>query len=174
MSRVKAMRIVDAPIEDVFNFTDWCYNNPEWVPFIHKSWIITLPHPDGLGKIIHYVGEMMARKLEWEARSVKFESNRHWGLKAVSRLPAKMNMESDMQFEALEPRKTRITLTMQYRVPYPLIGWFIDRFFIRRETQKMADAAAEGIQKMAINGRIPLLSAQMEKRKVDHPRYRPS
>ena len=37
MSRVEMVRTVDTPVEDVFHFTEWCYNNPEWIPFMRLS-----------------------------------------------------------------------------------------------------------------------------------------
>lgn len=171
MGHVEATETVDAPREDVFHYSDWCYDDPEWAPFLSKAWIVKLAGPDGLGMVSHYVGKVMGRNLEWEGESVKWKRNELWARKAVSGLFAKMNMQMEMRFETPSTSRTRVTSTIDYRVPYPVAGWVIDRLYMRRQARKMATDAVEGIKKAAMEGRIPTLQQQLEKRKVDHPDY---
>jgi len=37
LARVEASGEVEAKTEDLFNFTDWCYNDPVWAPSIKKA-----------------------------------------------------------------------------------------------------------------------------------------
>ena len=172
MSRVEMVRAVDTPVEDVFHFTEWCYNNPEWIPFVRKAWITRLPGPDGLGEETHYVGEMMGKEETWEATSTKFETNTLWAMKATAGSPAKMNMGAEGRFREVGPRKTEVRIAISYDVPYPLVGWLLDRFYVRREVRKMVEEMVEGIGRAAAQNRIPSLAIQLKKREEDYPGYR--
>jgi uncharacterized membrane protein len=171
LGHVEATEIVEASREDVFHFTDWCYNDPVWAPFLSKAWIVKLPGPDGLAMVSHFVGKIMGRDLEWEGESVKWMKNEIWARRALSGLPAKMSMQMEMRFEPVGMDRTKVTARIDYRVPYPLVGWLIDRLYVSRHARKMATEAVEGIKKTALEGRIPTLQVQLEKRKVDHPGY---
>jgi len=173
LGHVEATETVEAPREDVFHFTDWCYDDPEWASFISRAWIVKLPGHDGLGMVGHYVGKVMGRELEWEGESVKWRRNEFWARKALSGPFAKTSMQMEMRFEPVTPAWTKVTSSIDYRVPYPLAGWIIDRLYMRRQARKMATDAVEGIKKAAIEGRVPTLQQQLEKRKGDHPGYNP-
>ena len=173
MGHVEATETVEASREDVFHFTDWCYDDPKWARFISKAWIVRLPGPDGLAMVSHYVGKVMGRKLEWEGESVKWKRSEFWARKALSGPFARMNMQMEMRFEPAGNGRTKVTSRIDYRVPYPLAGWLIDRLYMSRQVRKMARSVVEGIKKAAMEGRIPTLQVQLEKRKIDHPGYHP-
>jgi hypothetical protein len=78
-----------------------------------------------------------------------------------------------MRFEPVETNQTRVTSRIDYRVPYPLVGWIVDKLYVGRQARKMATQAVEGIKKAAREGKILTLQEQMEKRKADHPGYDP-
>lgn len=175
MGQAEATEIVEAAAEEIFHFSDWCYNDPIWAPsMIRKAWITRLPGPDGTGKVSHYVGKVVGREMEWDGESISWRENEFWAMRASTGLPAKMKMQMDMQFEPLGPHETKVTSKIRYTVPYPLVGWLIDRFYVRREVQQMVTNAVQGLKKASINGRIPPVEAQQEKRKEDHPGYLPS
>jgi uncharacterized membrane protein len=159
-------------VGDVFHFSDWCYNDPIWAPSIRKAWVTRLPGPDGTGMVSHYVGKVVGREMEWDGESIRWRRNESWARRASSGLPGKMNLVMEMRFEPLGPRQTRVTAQIQYRVPYPLFGWLLDRFYVRREIQQMARNAVQGLKKTSVEGGIKPVEAQMEKRKQDHAGYR--
>jgi uncharacterized membrane protein len=162
---------IDVAVEDLFHFSDWCYNDPKWAQFIRRAWITRLPGPDGTGMVSQYVGKIVGREMEWDGESIEWRNNELWARRAVSGLPAKMKMSIEMRFEALGPGATKLTCRIEYRVPYPIIGWLMDRFYVHREVRQMATSAIEGLKKVALGGGIQPISAQMEKRKDDHPGY---
>jgi uncharacterized membrane protein len=170
LGHVEATETVEAPREDVFHFTDWCYDDPKWARFINKAWIVKLPGADGLGMVSHYAGKVMGRKLEWEGELVKWKRSELWARKALSGPFARMRMQMEMRFETAGTG-TKVTSRIDYKVPYPLAGWLIDKLYMRRQARKMANDAVEGIKKAAMEGRIQPLQVQLEKRKVDHPGY---
>jgi hypothetical protein len=92
LGHAEATEVVDAPREDVFHFTDWCYDDPVWAPFLSKAWIVKLPGPDGLAMVSHFVGKFMGRDLEWEGESVKCKRDEYWARKALSGPFAKMSV----------------------------------------------------------------------------------
>jgi uncharacterized membrane protein len=173
LGHVEATETVEAPREDVFHFTDWCYDDPVWAPFLNKAWIVRLSGPDGLGMVSHYVGRFMGRELEWEGELVNWRRNEFWARKALSGPFSRMGMQMEMRFDLAGPARTKVASTIDYRVPYPLVGWLIDKLYVRRQARKMATDAVEGIKKAAVEGRIPTLQVQLEKRKLDHPGYHP-
>ena len=165
--------VVEAPLEDVFAFMDWCYNNPEWLTSIKKSWITKLPGPDGMGGSTHYVGEMMGERLEWDASPVAYEPGRSFVMRATTGEPAKLRMQAEAQFERLGPRRTRFSFAIAYKVPYPVVGWVMDRLMVRKEVREMVAMSVQGLQRAAAEGRIPPLGDQLAKRQRDHPGYQP-
>ncbi|HEV2139172.1 MAG TPA: hypothetical protein VGR53_10050 [Nitrososphaerales archaeon] len=172
MGRVEASGIVEAEAEELFHFTDWCYNDPVWAPSISKAWITKLPDSSGLGKVSHYVGTIMGRKAEWEGESTNWKPNEVWGMKAITGPPAKMKMQNEMRFEKLGPGKTRVRFVVEYHAPYPIVGIILDRLYLRSKAQVHARNAIEGM-KSAQQRKVPSLLMQFEKRKSDHPGYRP-
>jgi uncharacterized membrane protein len=173
LSRVEASGIVEADVEDLFHFTDWCYNDPLWAPSIRKAWITKLPDPTGLGKVSHYVGTIMGREAEWEGESTKWKPNELWGMKAINGPPAKMRMQNEMQFERLGPGRTKVTCIVEYQTRYPVIGPILDRLYLRAKARVHAQNAIEGMKKAADQHRVPSLRLQLEERKLDHPGYQP-
>jgi len=113
----------------------------------------------------------MGRELEWEGELVKWRRSELWARKALSGPFAKMSMQMEMRFETVGTGRTKVTSMIDYRVPYPLAGWLIDKLYMGRQARRMATNVVEGIKKAAIEGRIPTLQVQLEKRKVDHPGY---
>ena len=168
MTRVEATATVDAPAEDLFHFTDWCYNTG-WLPFVAKSWIVTLPRPDGLGEVTGMRGTMMGREIEWDGELIRHEPGRLWARKAISGLPLKMRMQAEMRLAVVERRRTQVTFAMEYRVPYPILGWLMDRFYVQKEAHKMVQAAVKALRMLAAEGRIPSTPDQLEHRKADYP-----
>jgi len=171
MTRVEATGIVEASADDLFHFTEWCYNNTEWLPFISKAWIVKLPRPDGLGEVTRMQGTMMGRPMEWHGESIRHEPGRFWAMKATSGLPLKYRMQSAMRFMAVEPRRTQVTFAMEYTVPFPILGWLMDRFFVKKEARRMIQAAVEALRRLAEQGGIPRTHDQLERRKADYPGY---
>ncbi len=171
MGRVEASGIVDSDRVDLFHFTDWCYNAPEWFPSIRKVWIIKLPDSAGLGKVAHYVGDWKGGEMEWEAESVEWRENELRIMRAISGLPARMNMQLEWRYDAAGPGKTRVTCAFKCRVPYPLIGLLMERFYILPEAQRQVNDAIEGMKKAADQHKVPPVDSQLEKRKADYPGY---
>lgn len=171
MGRVEAKGIVDADRRELFLYTEWCYNVPEFFSAIPKAHIVKLPDSDGLDKITHYEGAMMGREMQWEAESVEWRENEYWMMRAVTGTPAKMHMELKIQFETVSAGKTRATVVFGFRAPYPLIGPLIDGFYIRKEAKRLVNIALEGMKRAADQHKILSIDMQMEKRKADHPGY---
>jgi hypothetical protein len=174
MTRVEASVIVEVDRAELFHFTDWCYNVPQWFSPVSKTKIVKLPDSSGMGKVTHYDGHLMGRELEWEGTSVDWKENELWAMKAITKLPAKMNMQISMRLETVADsgaNKTRATCIIEYQVPYPIIGRLIDRLYIRREIQGLVNSAIEGIKSVADQRKVPPFGLQFERRQLDHPGY---
>lgn len=171
MGQVEASGIVDADRRELFLFTDWCYNLPEWFPAIKKAWIVRLPNSDGSGKVTHYLGTIMGEEMEWEGQSVEWKENEIWMMRAFKGKPAKLTMWIKFVFEPAVEGKTKVTGFLGYGAPYLLIGPLIDQFYIRREAMRLIKVAIEGMKIAADQGKIPSVELQFEKRKADRLDY---
>lgn len=171
LSQVKTTGIVQASKADLFHYTDWCYNVPEWFPTIRKTWIVKLPDSTGMGKVTRYVGTIFGHEIEWEAESVRRRENEVWAMRAISGPPAKMDMQLELRFETAGSDKTSVTCMMNFNAPYPVIGALIDWFYVRSEAVRLINNAMDGMKAVAISGKVPPIGKQIEKRKTDHPGY---
>lgn len=171
MPHIEYSVIANANTRELFLFTDWCYNLPEWFPAIRKAWILKLPNSDGLGKITHYIGTMMGREMEWEAHSVQWKENELFMMRASKGMPAKFNMELKIRFESVGSGRTKVTGIFGFRTPYPLVGPLIDRLYVRKEAQQLLNSAINGVKSIADQHEIPPVDRQFEMRKADHSGY---
>lgn len=171
MTSIEAFGIVNEERSKLFFFTDWCYNAPVWLPSITETKILKLPNGDGLGKVARYIGTPLGPKMKWVAKSVEWKENEFRAMKAISGPPSKMGMQIKFRYQDAGFDKTRVTCTLEYRVPYPLIGYLMDRIYLRPKSRKFVRNAIEGMKKIADQRQIPAIELQLEKRKLDHPDY---
>lgn len=171
MGSVEESVIVAASRRDLYHFADWCYNLPQWFPAIKKARILTLPDSNGLGKVTHYVGKMMGRKMEWEAESTEWKEDVSFTMNAFSGFPSKMNMQFNLLFEDAGEGRVRVTGILGFRAALPLIGRIIEFLFVRREAERMLQGAISGLARVAKESRIPSLREQFDRRAADHPGY---
>ncbi len=171
MSQVEASGIVAAGRRELFYYTDWCYNVPEWFEPVRKTQILQLPDSAGMGKVTHYEGTLLGRDMEWEARSVDWKEDEIWMMKASRGMPAKMNMQIRLRFEAVGADQTRVTCTVGYRAPYPFVGTLIDWLYLRKEALRLANLAVRGMRQVAGQHRVQPIEVERENRRADHPGY---
>lgn len=171
MGQVEASGIVGAGRRELFYYTDWCYNVPEWFEPVRTTQILRLPDASGMGKVTHYAGTLLGRDMEWEAQSAEWMQDEVWMMKASRGMPAKMNMQLRFRFEAVGADETKVTCRVGYHAPYPVLGSIIDRFYLRKEALRLAQLAIEGMKRVAEQGRVLPLDLELENRKEDHPGY---
>lgn len=171
MGHVEASGIVEAGRRELFYYTDWCYNVPEWFEPVRKTQILELPDPAGMGKVTHYAGTLLGRDMEWEARSAEWKEDELWTMRASRGIPAKMKMEIGFRFEPVERGRTKVTCRVGYHAPYPILGAVIDRIYLRKEAVRLADLAVAGMKRAAEQHRVQAVEVELEKRKADHPGY---
>lgn len=172
MGQVEASGIVEAGRRELFYYTDWCYNVPEWFEPVRKTRILELPDLAGRGKVTQYAGTLLGRDMEWEARSAEWKEDEIWTMRASRGMPARMKMQIQFRFNAAETGKTKVTCVVGYRAPYPVLGVVIDRILLRKEAVRLANLAVQGMQRMAALHRVRPVAEEFEKRKADHPGYR--
>ncbi len=171
LGKVEASGIVEAGRRELFYYTDWCYNVPEWFEPVRKTRIRELPDSNGMGKITHYEGTLLGRNLEWEARSDEWREDEIWAMRACQGMPAKMNMRIQFRFETVGAGKTRVTCSVGYHAPFPGLGLLIDSLYLRKEAARLANLAIEGIRRKANQHRVRSVEVELEKRRADHPGY---
>jgi hypothetical protein len=111
--------------------------------------------PDGLAMVSHYIGKVMGRDLEWEGELVKWKRDELWTRKALNGPFAKMSMQMELRFELIGTGRTKVTSTIDYRVPYPLAGWIFDKLYVRQTGSKAGDRVCGRDQEGSYIGQNP-------------------
>jgi len=130
---------IDVPQEKVFAYVKDLENMPEWMPSC-KSHQITFKQRFGVGTTTHCVMDQAGRVLEWDSVVTEYVENRKlvWHCEKPSR--------NDGIFE-FEPTTagTKVTFTMDYDLPYSLLGAIIDRLKVSKAIQQAVD---EGLRRL--------------------------
>ncbi len=171
MAQVEVSGIVGAGRRELFYYTDWCYNVPEWFEPVRKTRILELPDAAGMGKVTRYAGTLLGRDMEWEAQSAEWQEDEIWMMRASGGMPAKMHMQLRFRFETVDADRTKVTCFVGYHAPYPLLGSVIDRLYLRKEASRLAGLAIVGMQRAAKQHLVRPVEEEFENRKADHPGY---
>lgn len=146
MGRIERSIEIKAPREKVFAFyTD------------HKSWEKTAPEdaevkverisekPLGVGTTMRFTGLIGGRKVEADGEWVDFEVNRKLGFRQIKGEMKKW--EGAIVFETTD-RGTKVTTTVDYKLPYWVLGMIMDMLRVRKELERLYKAFDEGAKKI--------------------------
>ena len=124
---------IDVPPDKVFAYVQDLENMPEWMSSC-KSHRITSHQRSGVGTTTHCVMEQAGRIIEWDSVVTEYVKNQKmmWHCEKPSR--------NDGIFE-FEPTTTgtKVTFTMDYDLPYSILGAIIDRLKVSRSIQQAID-----------------------------------
>lgn len=124
---------IDVTPDKVFAYVQDLENMPEWMSSC-KSHRITSQQRSGVGTTTHCVMEQAGRVIEWDSVVTEYVENEKmvWHCEKPSR--------NDGIFE-FEPTTTgtKVTFTMDYDLPYSILGAIIDRLKVSRAIQQTVD-----------------------------------
>ena len=139
VARIERSIEIKAPPEKVFVYMKDLKKMPEWMPSC-KSHKITSEQRHGVGTTTHCVMEQAGRIIEWDAVVTEYIENRKqaWHCDKPSR------NDGIFEFEPTE-KGTKVTFTMDYDLPYSILGMIIDKLRVSKAIEKNVD---EGLTKL--------------------------
>ena len=139
MARIRRAIEINIAPDQVFNYIKDLENMPEWMPSC-KSHKITSEQRHGVGTTTHCVMEQAGRIIEWDSVVTEYVENE----KMVWHCDKPSKNDGIFEFEPTE-KGTRVTFTMDYDLPYSILGMIIDKLKVSKAIEKNVD---EGLTKL--------------------------
>ena len=141
MARIEKSIEIKAPSEKIWPMIQW-ERSPEWYAPFH-----TVEHKSkqrGVGEIVHISGEVAGMKAKWDAETTEQVVNE----KAVWR-----SVGGDFTgfgSQVLSPTKTgtKLTMMMEYELPYSVLGKLIDKLRVSKALEKSFDVGLKKLKDM--------------------------
>jgi hypothetical protein len=136
---------IEASPEKVFDFVISEKMNDLMKESVEGKW--TSAGPVGVGSTAHYVGVHKRNKgEEWNAEVTEFVKNKN-----LTMLLKGANKHSNDQtnYYAFEPttKGTKFTMSMEYKLPYSILGKLIDVLVAKRMVEKEVTKILENLKK---------------------------
>jgi uncharacterized membrane protein len=134
---------IEASPEKVFAF----FNDSEKMNEISKGNLEMEPTskgPVGVGSTSHWVATAGGNQQEWDMEITEFVKNK----KLVTRTIGASKFKAAISY-ALEPtaKGTKVTYSMDYELPYSVLGKLVDKLKVGKEMEKNIGAMTEDIKK---------------------------
>jgi uncharacterized membrane protein len=140
MTVIKRSLGIEAPVANVFDFAaDW----ENWPKFFEgvSDFNPTTDITRGNGASYAYKAKMFGMNVSVETTISEFVENEGWIGTAVKGLPHR----TQWMFKPRD-QQTMFTYVLSYRLPIPLIGWIIDRFFVRPAWEKIVERSLRNLK----------------------------
>lgn len=129
MAKVEKEVTVKAPIEEVFRYISEPSNLPEfWPSLMEIKDVQSLPNG---GYTARWVYKMLGMRFEGEGEYTKITPN-HW---IVIETKGGISSTITWTFRSKEDT-TRVTLTIEYKVPVPLLGKLAEAIIVKMNDQE--------------------------------------
>jgi len=139
LARIGRAIEINVTPDQVFNYIRDLEKMPEWMPSC-KSHKITSEQKYGVGTTTHCVMEQAGRIIEWDSVVTEYVENEKmaWHCEKPSK------NDGIFEFEPTE-KGTKVTFTMDYDLPYSILGMIIDKLKVSKAIEKNVE---EGLTKL--------------------------
>jgi uncharacterized membrane protein len=137
MTKVRRSIIVNAPIEEVYNYLADQKNQPDWIPSTVEVWDVGEPK---VGESYKWKYKMAGVLIEGETTVTELVPNKRIGTQT------KGAVASDWLI-VLEAKDggTEVELNIDYTIPIPVLGKVAERIVLKRN-EREADLAMDNIK----------------------------
>ena len=101
--------------------------------------------PVGVGSTGHAVG-MGRNKGDWNLEATEFEKNKKITMHSVGTNKRSNNSTNSVILE-LTTKGTKVTMSIEYEMPYSVLGKLIDDLMVKREMEKQITKMLESLKK---------------------------
>jgi carbon monoxide dehydrogenase subunit G len=101
--------------------------------------------PIGVGTKMHYVGKAGGSQAEFDTEITEFEKNKKASMHTIGASKFRVVNAS----RTLEPtaKGTKLTTTMEYELPYSILGKIVDKLKVSKDIEKTAERTLENVKK---------------------------
>ena len=92
--------------------------------------------PVGMGTTMHYVGKAGGQQAEFDTEIYEFEKNKKVSVRTIG--GSKLKMKNSYTLEPTA-KGTKLTTTMDYELPYSILGKIVDKLKVSKDMEKMGE-----------------------------------
>jgi uncharacterized membrane protein len=136
---------IEASPEKVFNFI----NDMEKINEANKGSMqgeYISKEPIGVGSTLHFVGKAGGSQAEFDMEITEFVKNEKVAMHTIGGSKFKFSGSRTLEPTA---KGTKLTTTMEYEVPYSILGRIVDKLRVRKDMEKMMERT-QGYMKKAL------------------------
>jgi len=100
--------------------------------------------PVGVGTIKHTVGKAGGSQAEFDTEITEFEKNKKISSRTIG--GSKLKMQSSTTLEPTA-KGTKLTVTMDYELPYSIIGKIVDKLRVSKDLEKASEKNLSDMKK---------------------------
>lgn len=149
---------IKAPVDNVFTY----FARPEHVSDQIKNDAVgmTVVPMDikegmGVGTTFRIIGNFSGKQLEWDCETTQFDRNERISAKQIDGPFKKWSITNE--FKSLGPNKTRITMTVDYDMPFGPLGSIMDKAKFAKSAERGMETALYNVRGLLEgNGSIPV------------------
>jgi uncharacterized membrane protein len=142
LARIEKSIEIKASPEKVFSTTKELERMPEWMSTM-KSCKITSKKRYGKGVTAHCVMQQMDRTMEYDIEITEYNENE----KASWHCDEPMRIDGSMTLKPTDS-KTKVTMVMDYELPYSILGQIIDKLKMSGQMEKSMEESLKTLKKM--------------------------
>ncbi len=142
MAKIEKSIEIEASPKKVFSVTKELERMPEWMASM-KSCKITSKKRYGKGVTAHCVMQQMDRTVEYDIEMTEYDENK----KAFWHCEEPMRIDGSMTLIPTNS-KTKVTMTMDYDLPYSILGQVLDKLKMSGEMEKSMEESLKNLKKM--------------------------
>ena len=144
MPKVEKSIRINVPVEIAYALiADEPERMKEWWPPIELQ-ERTTPPPTVIGSRSHYVYNMLGIKIKGEHEVLQLTPNEHIYVKTLTGIDSTF----DFQFERVDTNQTRLTISVDYRLPGSVLGRILDKVLLERENVKNLEQGLENLKNL--------------------------
>jgi len=142
LTRIEKSIEIRAPPEKIWPLLFWD-KVPEWYPYIKKAKYTSKKRAD-VGATAHIIGEAEGQKFEYDAETTEYVENERAAWRTTS------GNWTAFGTTTLKPTETgtKVTMVINYELPYSILGKIIDRLKARKSMDKGLERALENLKSM--------------------------
>ena len=145
MGKVGGSVEIKVPVESVIDFLEDWHNAEKWYEGIH-DWKPTTENTTGNGARFSYKVKDLGIETRYETEMYDHAKNKEFRLESIEG----PNVDEHYQFYPIKDG-TRVTYTMDYDVPLPIVGSFLDVLYFRSLWEKRVQKSLQNLKRLLEN-----------------------
>ena len=149
---------IKAPVDNVFTY----FARPEHVSDQIKNDAVgmavvpmDIKEGMGVGTTFRIIGNFNGKQLEWDCQTTQFDYNRRIAAKQIEGPFKRWSITND--FESPGPNATRVTMTVDYEMPFGPLGSIMDKARFAKSAERGMETALYNVRGLLEgNGSIPV------------------